>query len=524
MEKGDKIAVEWGGSEYPAKVLKVENDQVLVHYIRYNGRFDEWLDVSDNRLLWPKVDENLNKAEEQGTDKEMSDDSLKSSSSESSDDSNVDDTGMTTGRIDTGTVPSPSAHVSERNISTQRSSTPRRDAPSDGEGNANRRAVLRDENAECGFCRLRVEDRKVKCSGCSSFFHGDPLCLGVSANAVNVLVTETSGGVLYRCCNCRFREAPAGEGLAQLSRIVGELVREVRSAGTREQPQIIPRSSAPRSHGPSGRTDMDRDEILSQIRELREREKRRNAIILRGLGDVSVAVMTSKFARICEYLGVGQITLGSIKKVGSGMIYRTVIEDDEKRRELLSKCHRLRSSSEFSRIYLNRDLTHQQRRDLQEKRQQTRRGAQRNDQALPEANTGELLNRNRTPRRDDQLSGANAVIPNSRALSDMPSRLTTMAAPRGRGRGRPSGGGRGGGSGRGRNEASPSYGASVRDQVFTNSWESRGRNGGQARRNDAARGERNSRRPERSASQSRRPNHSRVSIGGIPHNRRNLNF
>ena len=531
---GDKIRVEWRGAPYPAKVVKLEDGKILIHYVKYNGRHDEWLGILDDRVLWPRLDKEQDvsgssNAEEQ----DMSDDSLKSCLTKSCDDSSEDesiedDTGGIPDQRTAGTTPS--AQALEENVPSQRSSTPRPGSRSpDGVGNPDRRTTPEDlGNAECGFCGLMVGDRKVKCSGCSSLFHGEPMCLGVKRSTVDVLLTETSGAILYRCCNCRFQEAPAGEGLVQLSRIVGELVREVRSAGTKVQPQSVrPLPSAPRTHGSNGGTGAGRDEILSQIRELREREKRRSAIIFRGLGDVSVGVLSTKFGKMCEYLGVGRITLGNVRKVGNGIIYRAVIEDDDKRRELLSKCHRLRSSTEFSRVYINRDLTHQQRQDLREKRQQTRGAARGNDQASPEVNTGESLNRSRTARRDEHLTGANAVMPNLRHSFAMPSRLTTRAAPRGRGRGRPPGRGRSRGSGRGRIEASPSYGSSVRDQVFTNSSESLGRNGDQARGSDIAGGEQgSSRRLDRSASQRRRgrPNQSGVSIGSIPHNRRNLNF
>ena len=40
-----------GGEQwYPAKVLEVEADRVLVHYMQWNARHDEWIPSSSSRL------------------------------------------------------------------------------------------------------------------------------------------------------------------------------------------------------------------------------------------------------------------------------------------------------------------------------------------------------------------------------------------------------------------------------------------------------------------------------------------
>ncbi len=45
---GDRAQVEWKGSWYSAKVLKVKDDQCFIHYDGYGKKWDEW--VGPNRI------------------------------------------------------------------------------------------------------------------------------------------------------------------------------------------------------------------------------------------------------------------------------------------------------------------------------------------------------------------------------------------------------------------------------------------------------------------------------------------
>ena len=94
--------------------------------------------------------------------------------------------------------------------------------------------------------------------------------------------------------------------MAQLTRIVGELVGAWRSQRLRSGAGDFDSSVT------QGRSE--RTEILNQIREVREREKRKDSIIIRGLGNISISEVKVKFNQICSLINVDPIDLDEIKK------------------------------------------------------------------------------------------------------------------------------------------------------------------------------------------------------------------
>ena len=230
------------------------------------------------------------------------------------------------------------------------------DLPEAGVGPVDPMAPIPNLNptVKCGLCRLPVDRAGVECHGCKAHFHPDGLCLGVDEDVIRVLRSERSGAISYHCCNCRFSDPAVGGGFPQLTKIVGELVKAVKS---RVSDSVSPGATAPR------------EAIITQIREVRERDKRKDSIIFRGFGDLSADVLTSNFEVICDLLRIGHVSLSDIRKIGSSPpLYRARVLDDTKRRELFLRCHELRNSDEFRRVYIHKDLTLQQRRDLIAKR------------------------------------------------------------------------------------------------------------------------------------------------------------
>ena len=133
-----------------------------------------------------------------------------------------------------------------------------------------------------------------------------------------------------------------------------------------------------------GRT-LSRNDVLSQVRELKEREKRTDSIILRGFGDKTLEEVNTVFESICQELGMPVIPLMGLAKLPSTIpIYRARIANEDQRRSLISKAPELRHSQRFSQLYINRDLTRQQREDIKLRRQQ-RRQDQEGDGAQQES-------------------------------------------------------------------------------------------------------------------------------------------
>ena len=102
---------------------------------------------------------------------------------------------------------------------------------------------------------------------------------------------------------------------------------------------------------------------------MRERVKRVDSIILkRFLLYNSVESVREKIVEVCSFLGVHGVVLEGLQKIGSTDLFRAVITDSGQRRDLLLRSHQLRHSPNFSRTYIHRDLTFQQRQDMLSKR------------------------------------------------------------------------------------------------------------------------------------------------------------
>ena len=136
-------------------------------------------------------------------------------------------------RIDGGPREPMDADVKERS-NTPPSSTPRyvsnvNNTSAGASTSSAVEAVLGESdenNSTCGLCRLLIAERSIQCDGCKSNFHSDTLCLGIEKDEISVLLNNTNGALLYKCCLCRSGKSGATGAITQLLRMVGALVRE----------------------------------------------------------------------------------------------------------------------------------------------------------------------------------------------------------------------------------------------------------------------------------------------------------
>ena len=70
-----------------------------------------------------------------------------------------------------------------------------------------------------------------------------------------------------------------------------------------------------------------------------------------------------------------------LQRIGNTNLYRARVVDSEKRKTLLLSAPKLRQSSEFSNVYINKDLTFIQRNELMDRRK-ARMGVPRNNRQL----------------------------------------------------------------------------------------------------------------------------------------------
>ena len=487
--KGSLVLVTWpvDGHPYEAKVVDVKGDSVRVHYATFNPRHDEWLLRDDPRLDWQGELEALsssrhsdggaakashsqptNRLSTSRCARELSAERLidtlydsvcpeptEPGQTKRSRDDSSNELGSSPKRQllrltdDTAAsiLNSPASQRANQDGAVQSQAAAIVAAPGDagGSGDSTTQSAPISQAGStgvpsnptpneagtaslppnlCGLCSLPAGRNMVQCSRCQLQFHPSVICLGVAAEVASVLGSDRSGALLYRCCVCRSGEPFNGDSVVQLTRIVGELVRSVKS---RDSNNVSAGAAAPR------------EAIITQIREVREREKRKDSIIFRGMGDVSMEVLTRNFEVICDLLNVDGVTLTDIRKIGSSPpLYRARIHDDAKRRELLLRCHQLRNSEEFSRVYIHRDLTLQQRRDLMVKRNQARpqvsssshRPASRTHHSSEQRTLGNFVPRSGDASRHPNRSGRGGQAASASRGSAVASRMLNLQRTR----------------------------------------------------------------------------------------------
>ena len=530
MRRGDSLRVvdRKDGKLYDCKVVKRRNGRVLIHFVGWSKSHDEWLSIGDSRIKPPPSNASPTRAQSEDPESlhvsrisaEVLIDETHDRLFSSQPSANAQQTlktpespiinrkrmrdpnsggsggnvrkrgayadaarrGMLDESLPLHDLPAPasSAPEDQQRLPAALPATtlglPEAIDSSAGSGGGTDggvSAVVPGSVVECGMCRLPTEHAKVECTECKEFFHGDPLCLGVKPEVCTGLLADTDGAVLYRCCSCRLKHTNDAIGLSQLTRIVGEIVRSVRS-NKAQSPPVASSAEAPRS-------TPNRDAILAQVREVREREKRKDCIIIRGFRNMSVEVMRDQMAVICDLLNIPLVVMTEVHMVGDNY-FRARVTDADSRKELLLRCHQLRNSEEFSRVYINRDLTFQQRQDLRNKRSVAREsssGVASGSNTVPvfQGNSNRVISSGRFSRLEDESHEPNSIETQSSGVtqgafqSGRPGRQslsslrrdsnTTIGQQSGDGRGSGANGSRGrgvagrgrGGAGRGRGGA-----------------------------------------------------------------------
>ena len=112
-------------------------------------------------------------------------------------------------------------------------------------------------------------------------------------------------------------------------------------------------------------TDHLRTSIREETREIEERHKRRQSVIVRGIKAQSVETFKPMFDRVCSYLTGSPVVFSNAMCISKDKhIFRIKIEA---RKTLLDNARNLRNSA-FTDTFINRDLTYKQRGELRARR------------------------------------------------------------------------------------------------------------------------------------------------------------
>ena len=233
-----------------------------------------------------------------------------------------------------------------------------------------------DDDSPCGTCGITIgNEDSLECEICSVWTHGSQKCSGLPYNAFKTIVDFSNKGVTYVCTACRLSRSqgvnkPAsgagGKEMVQLFDTVKALahevsqmakeIRELKSNGlvggpVPTNPSVVPSSAEIRTI------------LHEEAVEIREREKRADSVIIRGLGSDNDTVIT-KFNDVVSHLFNRNkvMQLEEIVPINQNLV-RAKIKDPVQRKELLSVSKNLRTS-QYNTVFITRDLTFKQREDL----------------------------------------------------------------------------------------------------------------------------------------------------------------
>ena len=110
------------------------------------------------------------------------------------------------------------------------------------------------------------------------------------------------------------------------------------------------------------------------MREMQERAKRRQSVIIKGIQARSAADFISKFGDLSESFAGTRVELSGVTPIPNHSdLFRAKILDDDHRRLVLDRAKTLKDT-ENGNVFICRDLTFAQRKELRERRAQRNGG------------------------------------------------------------------------------------------------------------------------------------------------------
>ena len=230
-------------------------------------------------------------------------------------------------------------------------------------------------DATCGTCVSAVGGDAIGCDSCNLWFHPTTMCTGLKTTTIYVIRNEGGEGIVFRCSSCRCgtgNNSPArgnsSETVAQLHEMVKSLVITVSNLSAQfskflshsEQSRNVPVATSvePRT----------RSELYSELWEFEERRKRRESIIVLGTEVGNVAEFRQVFGNITGHLTGNIANPNDITCINADRsIYRVKIADYSTRNNILLKAKELKDSELYKNVYINKDLTYNQREELRQR-------------------------------------------------------------------------------------------------------------------------------------------------------------
>lgn len=246
----------------------------------------------------------------------------------------------------------------------------------------------------CVSCSKVADDAVIGCDSCERWVCSTVMCSGLPQQLLNAINEYSGDGIQFICMQCRIsrQNSPSKSSQTQMMELISQLFQQVQGICTTLQgltdkvtlltskpiPQPNPEPMPERTQHPTQpptKPDEYRAIIRDEVKEIREREKRRHSVIVKGLKVKSGAELIDKFGHMTvEVMGTA-VSLSEVAPIPNHPdIFRAKIMNDDHRKLVLEKAKYLKDSS-FHSVYVSRDLTYAQRAELFQRRQ-SRRGEQ----------------------------------------------------------------------------------------------------------------------------------------------------
>ena len=249
-----------------------------------------------------------------------------------------------------------------------------------------------DGEQNCGTCSLDVGESSIGCDHCETWVHGTEMCSGLPQDVLDTILKYSGQGIKFVCMKCRL-DKPSGKQssgtdremketlqqlfqqfsgmcktLADLSSQVKALTQGGGRSGAVSQSAEHVTAGPPGAVSSGSSPNPDRKLIREELTEMRERDKRRHSIIIKGLAATGPGELSTKFSELTETQFGTTVSLTDICQIpGHPSMYRARITSDEQRKFVLDNVKKLKGSV-YNSIYISRDLTRAQRTELYEKR------------------------------------------------------------------------------------------------------------------------------------------------------------
>lgn len=262
----------------------------------------------------------------------------------------------------------------------------------------------------CGMCGHNVGNDAIGCDRCSSWVHPTEMCSGLPNDVIRTISTVSGDAILFVCTNCRVKpSSPRGVATRKGSasneaNLPGELIQQLflsvkgicsavmeltarmdrafsvskNPATAHPDPSNQPKSQVmPQAQGSNNilaNTDAAspvgdyRSVIRQEMKEMQERAKRRQSIIIKGIHAQSARDLVSKFGDLSQNFAGERVELSDIVPIANHSdLFRAKVLNDEHRRLVLDRAKTLKDT-DHATVFIRRDLTFAQRKELRERR------------------------------------------------------------------------------------------------------------------------------------------------------------